>query len=94
MGTTRPVSSSALRKGARCSSRSCREAERGHVVVVEGDAPGAELGEPVHGLHRVERRAHGAAEDVDALPADGPEAERELVLGGGGEVGHRQSFLS
>ena len=61
----------------------------GHeVVVVEGDGGGAELGEPVHGLDRVQQRADGAAEDVDALPAHRPEAEAELVVLGRGVVGH------
>ena len=57
---------------------------RAQVVVVERDGRGAELGEPVHRLDRVERGADGAAEDVDALPAHGPEAEAELVVLGGG----------
>ena len=61
-------------------------AEREDVVVVEGDAVGAELGEPVDRLGRVERRADRAAEHVDALPADRPQAEGEPVLAGRGEV--------
>ena len=58
-------------------------AERDQVVVVEGDAVRAELGQPVHRLDRVERRPGGVAERVAGLPADGPEAEGELVLAGG-----------
>ena len=59
----------------------------GHqVVVVEGDGRGTELGEPVHGLDRVQPRADGAAEDVDALPSHRPEAEAEPVVAGRGEV--------
>ena len=63
-------------------------AERDHVVVVEVDAVGAEAGELLKGVDGVHRRAGGAAERVDPLPADGPETEGELVLGGrGGDVG-------
>ncbi len=59
-------------------------AAEGHeVVVVEGDAPGAEVGEAAHGLDRVEVRARGVTELVTSLPADGPETERELVVRGG-----------
>ena len=57
-----------------------RGAERDDVVVVEGDAVRAQVGEPVHRLRRVERRPDGAPEDVDALPAHGPQAEREAVV--------------
>ena len=70
IGTTRPVSSSAARNRLMWSSRlGVVTAERDEVVVVEGDAVGAELGEPVHGLDRVERRAGRVAERVAGLPA-------------------------
>ena len=55
--------------------------EREHVVVVEGDPPGAELGQALGVLPRVEGRAAGRAERVGARPADGPEAEGEPVFG-------------
>src|SRR6185436_7028941 len=59
-------------------------AEGNQVVVVEGDAGSAPLGELVDGLDRVEGLARGVAEGIAALPADGPEAEGEAVGGGGG----------
>jgi hypothetical protein len=52
---------------------------------VEGDAPGAELGELVHGVDRVDGLAGRAAERIAAGVADSPEAEREPVLGPGSE---------
>jgi hypothetical protein len=67
-------------------------AERDQVVVVEGDAGGAQLGEAVHALHRVERRAGRVAERVAGLPADGPEAEGEPVVLGGLRRGHAISL--
>ena len=54
--------------------------DRDQVVVVEVDAVGAHLGQQVHELHRRQDRADGLAERVAAGVADGPEAERELVL--------------
>ncbi len=57
--------------------------EGDQVVVVEGDAVGAELGQALHRLDRVEGTAGGVAEGVPSLPADGPQAEGEPVLGGG-----------
>ena len=62
-----------------------------HVVVVERDAVGTEVREPVHRVGGRHRLADRAAEDVDALPAHRPQAERELVLACGAEpcpVGH------
>jgi hypothetical protein len=67
-------------------------AERDQVVVVEGDAVRAELGEPVHALHRVQRRAGGVAERVAGLPADRPETEGEPVLAGGLRCAHAISL--
>jgi hypothetical protein len=58
-------------------------AEGDEVVVVEGDAVGAQLGEAVHGLDGVQRGPGGVAEGVAGLPADGPESEGELVVPGG-----------
>src|SRR5690606_12164315 len=57
--------------------------ERDDVVVVEGDGPGAELGELRRVLARVEGGPGGRAELVVGGPADRPEAEGELVVGGG-----------
>ena len=48
---------------------------------MEADAVRAELGEAVHRLDRIERRAGLVAERVAAPVADGPEPEREVVLG-------------
>ena len=52
-----------------------------HVVVVEVHAVGADLGQLAHGALGRHRRADRAAEDIHALPADGPDPERELVRG-------------
>ena len=69
-------------------------AEREQVVVVEGQAVGAELGELLDGVHDVERGAGRAAERVGPVVADGPESERELVVAGGGGVGHGSWLLA
>src|SRR5689334_9586042 len=55
-------------------------AERDQVVVVERHPGRAELGQPVHGLHRVERRSGRVAERVAAEPADRPQPESEPVF--------------
>ena len=57
-----------------------RGVEREDVVVVEAHPIGAQLGQPVDGHHRVQRRAHRRAEDVDTLPTDRPEPERKAVF--------------
>src|SRR6185437_7419111 len=62
------------------------DAEVEHVVVVEVDPVGADLRQLGHRPLGGHVRPGGAAEDVHALPADGPDAERELVLGDGGEA--------
>ena len=59
-------------------------AERDDVVVVEVHAVGAELGQLLQRVDGVHRRPGGAAERVDALPADGPQTEGELVVGARG----------
>ena len=48
---------------------------------MEVHAVRAEIGQPVHRLDRVERRADLVAERIAARVADGPQAEREVVLG-------------
>jgi hypothetical protein len=63
-----------------------RGTERDQVVVVERHAPGAELGQTLHGLDGVKHRTGGVTERVTTLPADGPQTESELVLGGGLET--------
>ena len=63
-------------------------AEGDQVVVVEGDAVGAQLGQAVDRLHRVQRRPGGVAEGVPGRPAHGPQAEAELVLSGGAGLIH------
>ena len=68
-----------------------RDAPGDQVVVVQADAPGAELGQLVHGVDGVDGLARRAAERIAAGVADGPQAEREAGLGplalpGGGLV--------
>ena len=60
-------------------------AVRDEVLVVQRDAPGAELGQLAHGVDRVERGAGRPAERVAAGVADRPQAEGEAVLGAGGQ---------
>src|SRR6266508_4043786 len=74
-------------------ARAAVRAGREQVVVVEGDAVGAELGEALDDLDRVEPRPHRVAEGVEARVADGPQAEAELVRSGRLVVvlGHRGS---
>ena len=69
-------------------ARAAVAAERDQVVVVERDTGSAQRGQSVHGLDRVDRRAGRVTERVSGLPADGPEAEGELVGGGGSQVAH------
>lgn len=66
-------------------------AERDQIVVVEGDAVRAEVGEAVYRFHGVQGAAGGVTEGVTALPADGPQAEAELVPGHG-LTAHRDSL--
>ena len=81
IGTVSPVSASASLNRAISFARSASDdAERDQVVVVEGHPGGAELGQPVHGLHRVERRPGRVAERVAAEPADRPQPEGEPVF--------------
>src|SRR5690606_71209 len=70
-----------------------RRSEGEEVVVVEGEAPGAEPGEAGDGLDDVERRASGPAEGVGAVVADGPQPEAEPVGGGGCGDGHGDSCV-
>ena len=58
------------------------------VVVVERDRGGPQLRELLHRVDRVHRRADRRTEDVDALPADGPQTEGELVVLRGGVAVH------
>ena len=75
-------SSSAARNRLRIASRSAAvRPGRDQVVVVEVHAVRAEVGEPLHGLDRVERRPGLVAERVAAPVPDRPEPEREVVLG-------------
>ena len=80
IGTFMPVSSSARRNRFRIASRSAADEPGGiEVVVVEVDAVRAELGEAVHRLDRVERRARLVAERIATDVADGPQPEGEAV---------------
>ena len=53
--------------------------ESNEVVVVEGHAPGAELGQSLERLHGIQGPAGRITEGIPGLPAHGPQAERELV---------------
>ncbi len=64
-----------------------RGTEREQVVIVEGEAVGAELGQARDRLDGVQRGAGRAAERVGPVVTDGPEAEGKFV-GGGGRVRH------
>ena len=75
-------------------ARGIVRAEGDEVVVVEGDAPGAQLGQAIDGLDGVHVRPGGVTEGIAGLPPDGPEAEAELVGGCGLVVGHRSSSSS
>jgi hypothetical protein len=55
-------------------------APRHEVVVVQAHAPRAELGQPVHGLDRIERRPRRGAERIAPGVADRPQPEAEAVL--------------
>src|SRR3546814_668838 len=67
-------------------------AEGEQVVVVERQAVRAELRELLDDVDDVQRRSGGTPEGVGAVVADGPETERELVLGSGG--GHGSALSS
>ena len=61
---------------------------REEVVVVEGDAVGAEFAEFPDDVDGVELRAYGLAEGVVAAPSHSPQSEAEPVLGCGLVVAH------
>jgi hypothetical protein len=65
---------------------------RDEVVVVEGDAVRPQLGQLVHRLHAGQDRAGRLTEQVARLPADGPQAEAELVVAGGSGSHSASSF--
>ena len=69
-------------------------AERDEVVVMEGDAPRAELGEPIDGLDRVEVRPRGVPEGIARLPAHRPHPEAELVGRRRGVISHEAILLA
>ena len=54
--------------------------DRHEVVVVQVDAPRADLGQQRDRIDRRQRIAHDVAERIAAAIADGPQAERELVF--------------
>jgi hypothetical protein len=58
-----------------------RHAPRDQVVVVQADAPRAELRQLVDGVHGIHRLTRRPAERIAAGVADGPEPEGEPVLG-------------
>jgi hypothetical protein len=68
-------------------------APRDQILVVQADAPGAELAELLDRLDRVEGLAGRPAERVAAGIADGPETEREagLIRWGHGRILSRVS---
>ena len=56
----------------------------GHqIVVVQVHAPGADLGEQLHGVDRRQGGTDFGAERIAAAVGDGPQAEGELVFGAG-----------
>ena len=59
--------------------------DRHQIVVVEVDAPGAELAQPLDGDDGVDPGPDELAEGIAAAVADGPEAECELVRSDGSE---------
>src|SRR5699024_9371091 len=63
-------------------------AGRDEVVVVEGDAVGAEVGEAADRFDAVQLRTDRLTEGVDPAPAHGPQAEGELVRGHGPVIAH------
>src|SRR5699024_7369763 len=66
----------------------------GHdVVVVEGEAPGTELGEPADVRAHLQGRAGGRAELVLGLPSRGPQTEGEPVVASRGGGSHQKSLL-
>src|SRR5699024_167217 len=68
--------------------------EGDHVVVVEGETPGAELCELADVGGQLQGGPGGGAELVLGGPAGGPQAEGELVVAGGGGCGHQErSFI-
>ena len=80
--TPSPVSSSAASKRATMRSALGGRAPVGdQIVVVQAHAPCSELGQAPHRVDRVHRRARRGPEGVGAGVADGPEPEREAVLG-------------
>ena len=81
IGTTMPCCLQARLKSATMRSRSCGSGvDRHEVVVVEVDAPGADLAEHRDGIHRRQRRTHRFTKRIAAAVADGPETKREFVL--------------
>ena len=81
MGTFSPVASRALRNRLRMASRSDGDRAVGNqVVVVEADAVGAEVGQPVDRVDRVEREAGLVTERVTPGIAHGPQTEGEVVF--------------
>ena len=58
-----------------------RGVDRHEIVVVQVDAPRADLAEHRHGVDRRQRRRDRVAERIAAAVADGPETEGELVFG-------------
>ncbi len=67
-----------------------RGVDRHEIVVVEVDAPGADLAEQLRGLDRGQWRTDFGPERIAAAIGDGPQAEGKLVLGTGDVVRHRR----
>ena len=87
IGTVTPVSARTFFNRSIWLLRSASVASNGiQVVVVEGQAVRADLGQLLDRLDHVERLPARAAELVLADPADGPQTEGELVGRSGGEA--------
>ena len=70
-----------------------RRTEGHEVVVVEAHTPGADVGEALDVIDRVDRGTRGVAEGIASRMPDGPHAEGEAVLRGRGVVSHAVPLL-
>ena len=82
IGTFSPVAVQRFTESLQRTSRSAAVSVGRHeVVVVQRDAVGADVGQVMDDVDRVERLAHLDAEGVATDVAYRPETEREAVLG-------------
>ena len=95
IGTHRPWSLSGLLEAADDAiALGGRGVDRDEIVVVEVDAPGAELAQALDGDDRIDLRPDDLAERIATAVADGPEAKGELVRWGRSEsIGLHASMI-